>query len=191
MCASRRNCCGSRRFTKTCCGWHGTLIEANPANFHKLNNRGRLGHKVHMGVCSQPGTMNISAQGAVFATASNYHATRKEVKHGGTAEVPCDTLSSILDATLGVGTRVDFLSLDVQGAELMVLKSIDWTVTTIGVLIAECKGLGCGDVQDAAVRTLLESTAGLQWHGVLRARHDVWDAVYTNRSLATEAVASR
>lgn len=177
---------------ESCLGWRGVLMDAaTHADWMAMNRPGAL--SVGLAVCPQMGYTNYSSQRATTAGIVSFmsRSVRRRFKVDGAGEerVPCAPLSALLGALRL--RHIDFLSLDVQGAELMVLKSIDWTVTTIGVLIAECKGLGCGDVQDAAVRTLLESTAGLQWHGVLRARHDVWDAVYTNRSLATEAVASR
>ena len=79
--------------------------------------------------------------------------------------------------------HIDYFSLDVQGAELMVLRTVDFSRTTVGVLVAECKGIGCHDAQDVAVRTLVEASAGLRWAFTLRARHDVWDNVFVNRSL--------
>jgi hypothetical protein len=68
--------------------------------------------------------------------------------------------------------------LGAQGAELLVLRTLDWSQLTVNLLIVECKGLGCTDKQDKAVRTYLETEAGMRWRGVLRARHDVWDALF-------------
>ena len=65
----------------------------------------------------------------------------------------------------------------------MVLQTIDWTRLTVGVLVSECKGLGCGNAQDEAVRELLERSAGMRWAGMLRARHDVWDAIIVNQTI--------
>ena len=68
-------------------------------------------------------------------------------------------------------------------SELMVLQTIDWSRLTVGVLLSECKGIGCRDAQDEAVCELLERSAGMKWAGMLRARHDVWDAIFVNRTL--------
>lgn len=76
-----------------------------------------------------------------------------------------------------------FFSLDVQGAELMVLSSVDWRALSVSVLVTECKALFCRDTQDEEVHRLLTAVAGLQWAGIFRARHDVWDSVYVNASM--------
>ena len=65
------------------------------------------------------------------------------------------------------------------------LKSIDWEALSVGVLVSECHGIGCASGQDTAVREHLARAAPeLRHDGVLRARHDVWDAVYVNATWA-------
>ena len=68
-----------------------------------------------------------------------------------------------------------------QGAELMVLQTIDWGRLSVSVLLAECKAVGCIHQQDKEVASLL-GARGLVRAGALRARHDIWDAVYVNTS---------
>ena len=65
---------------------------------------------------------------------------------------------------------------------MLVLRTIDWEAVTIGVLIAECSGMGCRAQADADVAAFL-AARGLSRAATLRARHDIWDAVYVNRSL--------
>ena len=38
-----------------------------------------------------------------------------------------------------------------QGAELMVLQTIDWSMLSVGVLLSECLGIGCTGAQDVQV----------------------------------------
>lgn len=107
---------------------------------------------------------------------------RFRIGHGpnSTHSVPCAPLGTAL-AALGMA-HVDLLSLDVQGAELLVLNTLRWREMSIGVLLSECKRLGCTDPQDTQVSKLVVAN-GLVHVGILRARHDVWDSVFVNRSL--------
>ena len=100
-------------------------------------------------------------------------------RHSSFVNVPCGPLGDWL-SVLNV-KEIDFFSLDVEGAELVVLKSINWSMLKVSVLLSECRALGCTDRQDADVRIFLEER-GMTWLGVLRARHDIWDAVYANLS---------
>ena len=110
-----------------CCGWTGTLIEGNPSNFAKLQRSGRKGRMVHSAVCSVPGHVNMSATGDEFAMVVTEASRGPRVSmRRRSAEVPCDKLSSILDAN-GATPLIDFLSLDVEGAEETVLSTIDPT----------------------------------------------------------------
>ena len=65
---------------------------------------------------------------------------------------------------------------------MLILRTIDWRAVTIGVLIAECSGSGCRGPVDAGVASFL-AARGLARAATLRARHDIWNAVYVNRSL--------
>ena len=79
-------------------------------------------------------------------------------------------------------------SLDVEGAEMLVLQTLDWNVLTLGVLLIECTssgGQGCKSKQDEAIGTYL-SDRGLTRLGAFRARHDIWDLVFVNESRLAE-----
>jgi hypothetical protein len=129
--------------------------------------------------------MNISASGGVFATTGRYGNTRKDVRHGGQAEVPCDSLTNILDATLGAGTLVDFLSLDVQGAEELVLSTVS-DLTRFKVMLIELDSQAPSEIERIYSRL---SAAGLVDVTFKRASFvsrdlDAWHSQQlTNRSL--------
>jgi hypothetical protein len=56
-------------------------------------------------------------------------------------DVPCGPLSPVLESILD--GHINFFSLDVEGAEAMVLKTIDFSKVTIDVLIAESINAHC------------------------------------------------
>ena len=165
---------------ESCLGWRGILIDGQPAHLAWMRANRPAALSVGVAVCRDHGRVNYSRQTATTSGIADYMSRsvyeRFRLGAAGYQSVPCGPLGAWL-RVLGV-RRLDFFSLDVQGAELMVLRTIDWAALSVGVLVSECKGLGCADAQDRAVRRLLAAEAGLRWAGVLRARHDVWDAVY-------------
>jgi len=63
-----------------------------------------------------------------------------ETRPGLEAIVPCEKLSTLLAQTAGGLTHIDFLSLDVEGYELLALRTVDWATTTIDTMTVETKG---------------------------------------------------
>lgn len=119
-----------------CCNWTGTLIEANPANFAALNSSDRHATKVHAAVCKQAGTINITINGGVFAGVDGVVKSRR-AQGRGAAPVPCNSLTSIL-ASAHHPHHIDFMSLDVEGAEAEVLETLD--ARRIRVIAVESAG---------------------------------------------------
>ena len=169
---------------EACLDWRGLLIDS-PTHIEWLSQNRPNALSVGMAICPEAGWTNYSSQRATTAGIMSYMPSsvrrRFRVDGAGQQRVACGPLGALLD-TLGV-RHLDFFSLDVQGAEAMVLRTIDWSRLTVGVLIAECKALGCRDKQDDEVRGLLQGGPGMHRAVILRARHDVFDAVYVNRSL--------
>jgi len=128
---------GSNTFLlEVCCSWKGVLLEANPENFAKLQNSGRNATMVHSGVCDQNGTFQILKAGGVFAGAAGTLDPKyrhRSFVRSGSVEVKCDRLTSILEREHQRHTG--FMSLDVEGAEELVLRNTD--LRRIGVLVYE------------------------------------------------------
>ena len=59
-----------------------------------------------------------------------------------TYEMQCFPLHSLLLAAAGAGVTVNYLSLDIEGAELAVLRTIPWTQVDIEVLTVETEHAG-------------------------------------------------
>ena len=164
-----------------CFGFHGLLIESNPTNFAKLNHSGRAAALEHSAVCEgTPGTVRVLAAPAAgngevglgctgscyarskvvgFAAAKAQLAGRAEVMTS--VEVPCRSLTAMIEQHLGRARArepgaVAFLSLDVQGAELKVLRAVDPAV--FGLVMVELDGTDAA--KDEAVRGVLRA-AGL------------------------------
>ena len=93
------------------------LIEGQPTSFSRLLTN-RPGVVVaNTAICTQH--CNVS-----FTKVSSPTAQLEEVPSEKAVTVPCAPMQAILD-TVGI-KHIDFFSLDVEGAELNVLHSIDW-----------------------------------------------------------------
>ena len=146
--------------------WKGVLVELGPKNYQRLvENRPHELATVHAGVCQQNGTLHYVERNAVggiweFASPSFREQWWKGIelkysKH--VQELNCRPLQDILDQQLGTTSPLffDFFSLDVEGAELEALQSIEFERVGFGILLVEA------DVHDPdknmALRALVES----------------------------------
>ncbi|XP_018010969.1 uncharacterized protein LOC108668294 [Hyalella azteca] len=129
-------------------GWTGVLMEPTPVSYHVLKSKNRRAHI--MRACLAPDT---SYREPVFdigreAWGNTLVDAEKTSKSVG---VPCYPFYSIL-AALG-NPVVDYMSLDVEGVELKVLKSIPWDDVKIRVITIEIFLLPEGP---EALRTFME-----------------------------------
>ena len=147
-------------------GFGGVLIEGHPINAKKLaryrgvgglfqwDRRGR-NHIVREAVCSGRGTLTytglpgLGTAGGIEQMSMGYKAAWKSrFRHNFT--VPCRPIGEMIrEAGL---KHIDFFSLDVEGAELLVLQTFDWSVT-VGVWVIEADGHS--PHKDTAVKALL------------------------------------
>ncbi|XP_042227651.1 protein Star-like [Homarus americanus] len=120
-------------------GWNGILIEADPKNFNQMTEKHR---KAYMSSsCLAPTTHPTTV---MFQQQDNQgHILGKQQEHpsssgsdvGDIVEVQCFPLYSYMVA-LNV-TTIDYFSLDVEGAEFAVLKTIPWDKVDITTLSVE------------------------------------------------------
>lgn len=115
-----------------CFGWTGLLIEANPANAAKLaatQQQYRVRSRIrHAAVCSVlGGTADVTVEGGAVAgqpkhMSPGYRAEWAHLNHPEkTVPVPCEPMAALMaEARL---PHANFLSLDVEGAELAVLET--------------------------------------------------------------------
>eukprot|EP00171_Calliarthron_tuberculosum_P009852 IDg9852t1 len=126
-------------FFDACLGWTGVCVEANP-RYYDVLRRWRRCALVQRCVGNETGLVTfIDEQGlsGIEATNKNAHAwSRNGVLHKRPRiEVACVRTRDAL-APLAI-TKIDFLSLDVEGHELHVLRGIDWKATKVNVIVVE------------------------------------------------------
>jgi len=121
-------------------GWHGVLVEAVPELYRSAAAARPNSRVVHAAAGDYDGTIRITiAEGEHgVATLSSATPDRARIaREGGRtreAEVPLRTLNGILD---DVREPIDFVSIDVEGTELSVLRGFDLTRFAPRMLVIE------------------------------------------------------
>lgn len=132
--------------------WRGVNVELTPENYAGLVvNRPHDIANVHAAVCDVPQTLHfvdmskkVNAVSGIWEFASEAHRKQwfggpelKDAKYP-TTTIDCSPLQTILDNAVGTGSFFfDFYSLDIEGAELSALRSIDFTRIGFGILVVE------------------------------------------------------
>ena len=133
--------------------WSGVLIELNTVSYKKLVENRPNDVTIHAGVCSNPQKLHwVEARDGAVAGIFEFAAPSfKKNWWGGIVgedgslkndtdrvhEIQCDTLDSLLLEHAPSMNYFDFFSLDVEGAELSVLESIDFDRVGFGIIFVE------------------------------------------------------
>jgi len=117
--------------------WTGILIEANPEYHREIlrKNRNALVLRGCLSHSQSPGLVKFKLAGwgsGVSALNKNVGTMYKKAPE---TDVQCFSLNSIM-AAIGV-RHIDFMVLDVEGSELPVLETIDWTRLSVDVFSIE------------------------------------------------------
>ncbi len=123
-------------------GWNGLLIEANPDSFAELMRKNRKAYT--MNACASPtqvsSKLDFHASG-VFGGLVDYNFAKRFNK--AVIEVPCFPLFSIFLA-LNI-SHVNYFSLDVEGPELEILKTIPFDRVTFDLIMVEYHVIHCDE----------------------------------------------
>jgi len=125
--------------------WTGLLIEANP-DFHRAlldKNRRAYVLRTCLSTERRPMTVHLQPAGFLGGIADKMH--RSHLSFIGAnmkpaIKVNCFPLNAVL-AALEV-SHVDYLSLDVEGPEIEILRTVDWTRLSIDVITVEYRIYG-------------------------------------------------
>jgi FkbM family methyltransferase len=129
-------------------GWTGICVEANPTIFEHCR-RARPGSICVHAACVGDGSVGQirflqEPLGLLSGVAPDEEDVRRRYENRGLkfddftiVEVPARTLTALLDEHCPAGTPVDFLSLDVEGTELEILRGLDFSRHAPRVLVVE------------------------------------------------------
>ena len=142
--------------------WSGVLVEASPMNYQQLvRNRPNEIANVNAGVCEKEMDLHWVQSGPAVGGFQEFaHPdfqkrwwSEDDIKNA--QVIKCHTLEQILLDKVGPGFYFDFFSLDVEGAELSVLRSINFDLVGFGVILMEADRHN--PTKNMAARELLES----------------------------------
>ena len=137
-------------------GWRALLVEALPGNFEKmvLNRPGAINilGAICFGTSTTFQTGTNRATGGIAHDMSEFHIDRWTDESTGALEVSCMMLSDVFKKN-GID-RVDIFFLDVEGGELTVLETFDWTVP-IDTIVVEMDG--SNPSKDESIRNILRA----------------------------------
>lgn len=138
-----------------CHGWGGILIEAFPSNFEQLQKNRPCSITVGKAACPTPnGYVRMGGHSGVAYQITDSEGSDK------TVQVPCEPLTDIL-LKHGI-TRVNFFSLDVEGAELLVLQTLDFSRIKVDVLMAETDMLKNARPQQGSEKMISEKSEAVR-----------------------------
>jgi len=147
--------------------WKGVLVELMSFNYEKLvANRPDEIARLNAGVCDESQTLHYYGteehSGAIGGIYEFSSPAFREMFWEDVAlddprvkEIRCDTLDSLLLENAPGTTFFDFFSLDVEGGELSVLRSIDFDRVSFGVIFFEVRGSQV--LESMVARLFLES----------------------------------
>ena len=117
--------------------WTGILIEAHPEYHREILRKNR--HALVLRACLSSNPHPSFVKFRLTGYGSGVSSLSKNVARNDTTvpetDVQCFSLNSIMEA---IGIRhIDFMVLDVEGSELPVLETIDWTKLSVDVFSIE------------------------------------------------------
>lgn len=112
-------------------GWRGINIEPNPAVASAFQKWRKRDINLQLGVSERAGELNYHlfndpALNTFDDSLAKERITTTSYKKTGTMTIPVERLDAILKKHLPLQTKIDFLSVDVEGLDESVLKSNDW-----------------------------------------------------------------
>lgn len=158
-------------------GWSGLLIEASPHNCNGLQLGRRSGRTVNLclGICpAGEGPLEFLAgrSPATFHMVAPLPSNASAQERAGRVRVPCRPLGHILKS-LRV-PALDYFSLDVEGAEALVMSTYDWSVP---VHVLQWEESGSRKAVSAQMRALLKQ------HGMRDIGKNGLDAVFVSKEV--------
>jgi FkbM family methyltransferase len=111
-------------------GWHGLVIDPLPGMRQQFAAQRPRDTALEIGIAAEAGSMTYYAFSHPVSNTFNAADVDRQPARGrtltGTYQVPVRPLHAVLDDYLPAGQRIDLLSVDVEGLDLMVLTSNDW-----------------------------------------------------------------
>ncbi|XP_023336284.1 protein Star [Eurytemora carolleeae] len=134
--------------------WTGLLVEANPMDYEKGLEKNRKGLYVNtcLGVQSSPHTAFLDFSPKIKGTEWTSMAGLSDSKTSSGIQMQCLPLYSLIQAA--GNPTVNLLILDIEGAELAVLKTVPWDKVDIQVMTVETDLVGDTGISGGSQETI-------------------------------------
>lgn len=124
-------------------GWRGINVDANPGTKKLFDSLRPRDINIQTGVSLTPGELDFyTFENNVFNTfdkqTAEGHCKEFSLSVKEITRVRTTTLADILNTHLPPSQKIDFMSIDVEGLDMEVLRSNDWQKYKPEVLVVEC-----------------------------------------------------
>ncbi|GHD53834.1 hypothetical protein GCM10008110_27800 [Marinobacter persicus] len=141
-------------------GWNGINIDARPGSMQDFSRVRPRDVNLEVPVSEQPEKLkyymfNEPALNGFDPAISEERNGKGGYEIESVVELETMRLDKILDEHLPHGKQIDFLSVDVEGLDLAVLKSLDLQKYTPGVILVEILGTSLDGLRDSEVSNYL------------------------------------
>lgn len=142
--------------------WHGVNIEPNPDAIKLFNLQRPRDININLGVASKNATLEFyqfdePALNTFSKSMLDERLSTTPYKHIGTKSIQVLPLSEILDRHLPLNPHIDFMTVDVEGLDLEVLRSNDWEKYRPSWVLAEQLGIDNIENLDFEIHTFMKS----------------------------------
>lgn len=143
-------------------GWRGINIDAMPESMSLFKNVRPLDINLEVGISQLAQTLtyymfNEPALNGFDKQISESRDNNNSFKIIGRKEIPTFPLHELLDKYLPAGQEISFLSVDVEGLDLEVLKSNDWDKYRPKIVLVEILSLSFENLLKSETHTYLSS----------------------------------
>jgi FkbM family methyltransferase len=126
-------------------GWRGINIDAMPNSMKPFRSKRRRDVNLEIGVSGEEGTMTYYMFDDFALNGFSKDLSKERDKNSNfeileERSIKTYPLSNILDEYLPKGQKIDFMSIDVEGLDLMVLESNDWKKYSPSMILVESIG---------------------------------------------------
>ena len=140
-------------------GWRGINVDPLPGSKGRFDALRDRDINLEIGVASEPGVLTyFSFEEPAFNTFDSKVALSRTSALLQRREIPVYPLKQVLNDNLPAGEAIDFLSIDVEGLDLAVLRSNDWSRFRPRFVLAEALGMrDVRDVQQTELHAFMEN----------------------------------
>jgi len=142
-------------------GWRGVNIEPNPEAIRAFQILRRRDINLQIGVSETAGVLTYfcfddPALNTFDSRLAHDRLAASPYRVEKTIVIAVERLDAILSRHVPAGSRIDFMSVDVEGFDLPVLRSNDWTRFRPRCVLAESLGMSLDEAPDSAVYRFMQ-----------------------------------